>query len=235
VLIVDWDVHHGNGTQHMFWNDPQVLYFSVHRYDKGRFYPEGGEGNFDKVGIDKGEGYNINVPWPHGGFGDADYLAVWEHILMPVALDFNPDIVFISAGCDPASGDPLGACEVTPDGFFNMTKQLMGLAKGRVVLALEGGYNLVSISNSYLACMQALLGDANPRNSYEWDLLPESLDLIEQVRNELEKYWPVLRKELKVMQPEPPPSPSLSAEGYIQPPHKGISKHQWRHLKYGKN
>ena len=73
----------------------------LYRYDKGRFYPEGSEGNFDKVGIDKGEGYNINVPWPHGGFGDADYLAVWEHILMPVALDFNPDIVFISAGCDP--------------------------------------------------------------------------------------------------------------------------------------
>jgi hypothetical protein len=75
----------------------------LYRYDKGRFYPEGGEGNFDKVGIDKGEGYNINVPWPHGGFGDADYLAVWEHILMPVALDFNPDIVFISAGCDPGN------------------------------------------------------------------------------------------------------------------------------------
>jgi histone deacetylase 4/5 len=100
LLIVDWDIHHGNGTQHMFWSDPQVLYFSVHRFDKGSFYPPGDEGNYNHLGADRGAGYNINVPWPHGQFGDADYLAVWEHVLMPVAHEYNPDMVLISAGFD---------------------------------------------------------------------------------------------------------------------------------------
>jgi len=132
---------------------------------------------------------------------------------MPVAHEFNPDMVLISAGFDSASGDPLGACEVTPEGFYNMTQQLMVLAKGRVVLALEGGYNLNSISNSYLACMQALLGDPSPETPCGRALLPETLPLIEKVRNELKKYWPVLGIEMKVKRPVPPtPAPSLSAE-----------------------
>lgn len=72
----------------------------AHRYDDGEFFPKGNEGNFDQVGIGKGLGYNINIPLPHGGFGDADYLAIWEHIVMPVARAFNPDMIFISAGFD---------------------------------------------------------------------------------------------------------------------------------------
>jgi acetoin utilization deacetylase AcuC-like enzyme len=200
LLIVDWDVHHGNGTQHMFWSDPQVLYFSVHRFDDGSFYPAGDEGNYDHVGVGKGAGYNINIPWPHGQFGDADYLAVWEHVLMPVARKYNPDMVLISAGFDSAEGDPLGECRVTPTAYFKMTKQLMEIAEGRVVIALEGGYNLKSISNSYLACMHALLGDAFLENpTHLNNLLAPTLPLIEKVQNELQKYWPVLsinQKEL---------------------------------------
>ncbi|CAK9237182.1 unnamed protein product [Sphagnum troendelagicum] len=198
LLIVDWDIHHGNGTQHMFWSDPQVLYFSVHRFDKGSFYPPGDEGNYNHLGADGGAGYNINVPWPHGQFGDADYLAVWEHVLMPVAHEYNPDMVLISAGFDSAEGDPLGGCRVTPSAYYKMTKQLMEVAEGRVVIALEGGYNLTSTSNSYLACMHALLGDVFPEKpTHLSNLLAPTLPLIDRVRNELQQYWSVLSTDQK--------------------------------------
>ncbi|XP_024395263.1 histone deacetylase 5 isoform X2 [Physcomitrium patens] len=209
VLIVDWDVHHGNGTQHMFWTDPQVMYFSVHRFDQGRFYPPGNDGNCTEVGGEEGKGYNINVPWPNKDYGDADYLAVWKYILMPVARQFNPDIVLISAGFDSARGDPLGRCNVTPGGYFQMTRQLMELANGRVVLALEGGYNLTSISESYLACMQAMLGDS-PVLKVEHDLLPETFPVIKEVRKHLQMYWPILAEEPL---PVPfTPAPSLASK-----------------------
>lgn len=114
VLIVDWDVHHGNGTQEMFYSDPSVLYFSTHRYDSGRFYP--GTGSAREVGTGAGAGYNINVPWPCGNMGDAEYFAAFSQVLMPVALAFDPDLVIVSAGFDAADGDPLGGCSLTPKG-----------------------------------------------------------------------------------------------------------------------
>ncbi|KAL5708699.1 histone deacetylase [Ranunculus cassubicifolius] len=100
VLIVDWDVHHGNGVQNIFWKDPRVLYLSVHRYDNGNFYPSTEEGNFDRIGEDIGEGYNINVPLTTASGHDADYVAIWDRILIPIAKLYNPDIVLISAGFD---------------------------------------------------------------------------------------------------------------------------------------
>ncbi|EFH38856.1 predicted protein, partial [Arabidopsis lyrata subsp. lyrata] len=168
ILIVDWDIHHGNGTQKMFWKDPRVLIFSVHRfkvagnayvarYDHGSFYPAGDDGDYNMVGEGPGKGFNINVPWEQGGCGDADYLAAWDHILIPVTKEFNPDIILLSAGFDAAIGDPLGGCCVTPDGYSVMLKKLMEFAQGKIVLALEGGYNLESLAKSSLACVQVLL------------------------------------------------------------------------------
>ncbi|KAG5536465.1 hypothetical protein RHGRI_024033 [Rhododendron griersonianum] len=100
ILIVDWDVHHGNGTQKMFWKDPRVLFFSVHRYDFGTFYPASEDGSHIMIGKGPGAGYNINVPWESGRCGDADYIAAWDHVLIPVAKEFSPDIIMISAGFD---------------------------------------------------------------------------------------------------------------------------------------
>ncbi|KAL4556782.1 hypothetical protein LXL04_034942 [Taraxacum kok-saghyz] len=120
ILIVDWDVHHGNGTQKAFWNNCQVLFFSVHS-----FYPCGDDGSHMMVGEGEGEGYNINVPWENGGCGDADYIAVWDHILIPVAKEFKPDIILISAGFDSALGDPLGGCCITPNGYAIMLKKIL--------------------------------------------------------------------------------------------------------------
>ncbi|KAK2632055.1 hypothetical protein EUGRSUZ_L02060 [Eucalyptus grandis] len=177
ILIVDWDVHHGNGTQKTFWKDPRVLFFSVHRHEFGSFYPASDDGDYTMIGEGPGAGYNINVPWENGRCGDADYLAVWDHILIPVAKQFNPDMILISAGFDAAVGDPLGGCRVTPYGYAMMLKKLMDFARGKIVLALEGGYNLTSISNSALACMEVLLDDKT-------------------VRQELKAFWSVLADEL---------------------------------------
>eukprot|EP01044_Picomonas_judraskeda_P012483 COSAG03_NODE_1789_length_3521_cov_2.148743_2_plen_640_part_00 len=159
VLIVDWDVHHGNGTQTAFIDDPSVLYFSPHRFDEGKFYPGGPAGGPEQVGLGAGAGYNVNIGWPHEGMGDAEYAAAWYSVLLPIATQFQPDLVLVSAGFDAADGDPLGGCVISPGGYALLTSLLMGLAGGKVVLALEGGYNLRSISQSSAACVATLLGD----------------------------------------------------------------------------
>ncbi|KAJ1984552.1 Histone deacetylase hda1 [Dimargaris verticillata] len=159
VLIVDWDIHHGNGIQEAFIDDPDVLYFSIHRHDNGNFYPESPLGDYDIVGLDKGAGFNVNVPWPCPGMGDGDYLHVFDRLLLPMAREFAPELVIVASGFDAAKGDTIGECLVTPSAYAHMTYLLKGLAGGRVVLALEGGYNLDAIASSALACVQALLND----------------------------------------------------------------------------
>lgn len=169
ILIIDWDVHHGNGTQKMFEDDSSVLYFSVHRHDNGSFYP-GREGHHENHGVGPGEGYSVNVPWDVRGAsrkgvpapGDAEYLAAFERVLLPISAEFEPDLVIISAGFDAALGDPIGGCVVSPVGFHRLTQMAMRLAGGRLVLALEGGYNLNSIGVSMAACVRALLYDPVP-------------------------------------------------------------------------
>ncbi|XP_010663245.1 histone deacetylase 5 isoform X2 [Vitis vinifera] len=196
ILIVDWDVHHGNGTQKMFWKDPRVLFFSVHRHEFGSFYPANDEGFYAMTGEGPGAGYNINVPWENGRCGDADYLAVWDHILIPVAKDFNPDIVIISAGFDAAIGDPLGGCHVTPYGYSVMLKKLMEFSEGKIIMALEGGYNLVSLANSVLACVEVLLEDKPIAGSSEAYPFESTWRVIQAVRQELSAFWPTLADEL---------------------------------------
>lgn len=105
ILIVDWDVHHGNGTQAIFSNDPNVLYFSVHRWHGGNFFPFQQNSGPTNVGIGDGKGFNVNVGWSRKGMGNDEYMAVWEKVLMPIARDFEPDLVLVSAGFDAALGD----------------------------------------------------------------------------------------------------------------------------------
>src|SRR5207344_1173133 len=104
-------------------------------------------------------GFTVNVPW-HGGMGDAEHLAAFDRVLLPIARLFAPDFVLVSAGFDAAAGDPLGAMRVSPGGYARLTARLQGLAGGRVALALEGGYNLEAIAASAAACLGTLLGDA---------------------------------------------------------------------------
>jgi len=136
---VDWDIHHGNGTQAIFLNDPDVLYFSVHRYHGGNYFPFQKNAGPTTVGLDEGAGLCVNVGWNQKGMGDTEYLAVWEKLLMPIANEFQPDLVLVSAGFDAAQGD-LGECNVTPECFGKLTESLVTLANGKVVCTLEGGY-----------------------------------------------------------------------------------------------
>ncbi|GCB81496.1 hypothetical protein scyTo_0022519, partial [Scyliorhinus torazame] len=137
VLILDWDVHHGNGTQHMFEDDPSVLYISIHRYDNGSFFPNTEDADYTKVGIDAGEGFNVNIPWNGSKMGDAEYMTAFHRLVMPISYQFQPDLVLVSAGFDAAQGDPLGGCKVSPECYAHLTHMLLGLAGGRVVMALE--------------------------------------------------------------------------------------------------
>ncbi|XP_075440655.1 protein deacetylase HDAC6 isoform X2 [Ascaphus truei] len=202
VLIVDWDVHHGNGTQHIFQDDASVLYVSLHRYDDGLFFPCSEDASHDQVGRGDGEGFNVNIPWNGGKMGDAEYLMAFHGVVMPIAYEFNPQLVLVSAGFDAARGDPLGGCQVTPEGYAHMTHLLMGLAGGRVVLVLEGGYNLTSISESMTMCSRTLLGDPPPSLT---DLRPPRAAALCSLRSVVRthrRYWRSLR--LKMTAPHHP-------------------------------
>ncbi len=158
MLIVDWDVHHGNGTQHAFFDRNDVLFFSTHRYP---FYP--GTGGLDELGIGDGAGFTVNVPLP-GGFGDPEYLAVFQKVLVPLAATFQPDLVLVSAGFDAHCRDPLGGMAMTDRGFAALCGIVRDLAdrhaSGRLALILEGGYDLAALAGSVHACVEVLAGVA---------------------------------------------------------------------------
>jgi len=170
VLIVDWDVHHGNGTQALTYDDPRILYFSVHRGLESRkrcgsakFYP--GTGTPSEVGTGKGRGFNANVAWSEPGMGDAEYYHCWDRLVAPLAQAFKPQLIVVSAGFDAARGDPLGECDVTPRAYHRLTRDLARVAP--CVVLLEGGYNLDIIGEAFAACASALLGDAVPPEACE--------------------------------------------------------------------
>lgn len=188
IMILDWDVHHGNGTQRAFYDDPTILYVSLHRYEQGTFYPCGPFGGMQSCGEGAGVGYSVNVPWPQNGMRDADYLHAFQKVIMPIALEFAPELVIISAGFDAADGDDLGECHVTPAGYAHMTHMLAGLAGGKLVVALEGGYNLTSISDSALAVVKVLLGE--PPDELPPMIASEAgTETVWLVAREQSKYW----------------------------------------------
>ena len=160
VLVVDWDVHHGDGTAAIFEEDPRVMVISLHRYG-ANFYP--GTGAVDDVGAGAGAGYSLNVPWRHEGMSDAEYLCAIDAIVMPVATAFAPELVIVSAGFDAASGDRVGGMALSADGFGAMAARLRTLAGGRLVLALEGGYKPSLAAKGVAACVRVLLDDPSVR------------------------------------------------------------------------
>ncbi len=190
ILIVDWDLHHGNGTQRSFYNRPDVLYFSTHQFP---YYP--GTGNLTETGSGPGEGYTVNVPLS-GGQGNADYEAIFQEILYPVAADYKPEMILVSAGFDIYHHDPLGTMSVTEKGFARLTRMLMDLANshcdGRLLLVLEGGYNIQGQKSSVRAVLNELSGmpfadDAPTPEQRLGD------GIVKRVREIQKKYWPSLR------------------------------------------
>uniref|UniRef100_A0A0P6E2S0 Putative Histone deacetylase n=1 Tax=Daphnia magna TaxID=35525 RepID=A0A0P6E2S0_9CRUS len=162
ILIVDWDVHHGQATQQMFYDDPRVLYFSVHRYEHGAFWPNLRESDFHYIGSGAGKGFNVNVPLNKTKMGNADYLAIWHQLLLPLAYEFRPDLVLVSSGFDSALGDEKGEMEITPACYSHLTSSLMGLAQGKLAVILEGGYCLKSLAEGAALTLRTLLGDPCP-------------------------------------------------------------------------
>ncbi len=191
ILIADWDLHHGNSTQQSFEDDSSILYFSTHQYP---YYP--GSGSFQEVGRGKGEGYTVNVPLSTG-YGDAEYIAIYQQILQPIAKEFKPDIVLVSIGVDIYMGDPLGGMSVTPDGFAGLTRTLMEIAQlscdGKIVLTLEGGYNLQGLRDSVKAILKELRGESTIKDR-DWSgqedkrILTPVLDKAKEIQG---RYWKI--------------------------------------------
>ncbi len=194
ILIIDWDLHHGNGTQHSFYGDQRVLYFSTHQYP---YYP--GTGSISESGRGQGEYYTINVPLSPGA-GDAVFVKIFRRILQPVALEFKPELILLSAGFDTYFKDPLGGMRVTPEGFAAMTRILLNIAdaccKGRFVAVLEGGYHVDGLTKSVKAVLNEML-DENHFSDERLSLMEKEVNqepyqlIINKVIARINPYWKV--------------------------------------------
>ena len=155
IAIIDWDVHHGNGTQEIFYKDPNVLYVSTHQFP---FYP--GTGALLETGEGDGKGYTLNVPLTAGG-GDGVYRAAFERVILPALDDYKPELVLVSAGFDASARDPLAEMTLTADAFGWMARALRGVADrhagGRLLMALEGGYDLVALEAGLLSAVRGVI------------------------------------------------------------------------------
>jgi acetoin utilization deacetylase AcuC-like enzyme len=187
ILIADWDVHHGNGTQEVFFEDPSVLYFSTHQYPH---YP--GTGWINEVGKGDGTGFTVNVPLPIGT-GDAGYVYALTSILMPIAREFRPDFVLVSSGFDAHAADPLASMAVTSQGFGLFTDVVMAIAHeqcaGRAVIALEGGYDLNAIAESVLAVFESLIAGDRELESRVVSVSEREMRRIEEIKEVQKDYW----------------------------------------------
>jgi acetoin utilization deacetylase AcuC-like enzyme len=158
IAIVDWDVHHGNGTQQIFYEDDSVVYISLHQYP---LYP--GSGSTHERGSGKGTGTTLNFPMPAGA-GDGDYLDVWDRELVPALRSFGPDLIMVSAGFDAHAFDPLAGMNLTEDGFVQMTRRLLEVSSMHcqygLISVLEGGYHLEALADSVRAHIEVLADDA---------------------------------------------------------------------------
>jgi|HubBroStandDraft_1064217.scaffolds.fasta_scaffold80265_1 acetoin utilization deacetylase AcuC-like enzyme len=186
VMVIDWDLHHGNGTQDAFYDSPEVLYASTHQFPH---YP--GTGSLLEVGAGEGLGYTVNAPLP-AEFGDAEYLRVFDEVIMPIGRAFKPQFIMVSAGFDCHWRDPLGEMQVTEEGFRQMMRRIKRLAaeccEGKIVAALEGGYNLEAIANSGAVVIDEMGREVDDR------IEPETqgervAPIIERMRKGVGQYW----------------------------------------------
>ncbi len=155
ILIIDWDVHHGNGTEEIFYEDDSVFYISLHQYPH---YP--GTGHKESIGKNKGKGFNLNIPMAAGS-GDSEYIEVFHDKIIPAIDDFKPEFILISAGFDGHNDDPLSSLTLTEKGFYGITgilkEKAQPYSQNRILSVLEGGYNLLSLANSVSSHLEALI------------------------------------------------------------------------------
>jgi acetoin utilization deacetylase AcuC-like enzyme len=186
VLVLDWDVHHGNGTQHTFEARRDVLFCSSHQFP---YYP--GTGAPTETGVGAGAGYTVNVALP-GGRTDADFGAVFHDVFLPIARAYRPDVVLVSAGFDAHRADPIGGMNVTERGFAAMASAMKQLAEqtceGRLVLLLEGGYDLDALGQSVHACVEVMAG--HRRDEFPSGVSAQAAAAIDDTRAALAGSWP---------------------------------------------
>jgi acetoin utilization deacetylase AcuC-like enzyme len=187
ILIVDFDLHHGNGTQHSFYGNRTVLYVSTHQYP---YYP--GTGWYEEVGQGQGKGYTVNIPLGYG-MNDADYLHVFKEVVVPVSRLFKPEIVLVSAGFDIHGSDPLGGMAVTERGFARMTRMLMDIAAehcaGKVLMTLEGGYDITALTNSVRTVIMELRGMPVYVAEEGDDASAAARQVVSKVKGAIKPYW----------------------------------------------
>jgi acetoin utilization deacetylase AcuC-like enzyme len=188
VMIVDFDVHHGNGTQKAFYDDRRVLYVSSHAWP---FYP--GTGALHEVGDGEGLGFTVNLPLP-GGLGDREFTGVYREIVEPIGRAFDPELVLVSGGFDAHRGDPLAPMDLTPRGYAELMDVCLSVAEGsaggRVVVVLEGGYGLPALAEDAATVVRSLLGE-RPRQPVAWTA--DALDgLLRSYRSTFARFWPAL-------------------------------------------
>lgn len=206
ILIVDWDIHHGQGTQSFFYDDPRVLYISIHRYEKGKFWPELIESNYNFTGAAEAKGFNMNIPLNETGTNDGDYLSMWFNVILPVAYEFDPELVIVSAGYDAALGCPEGEMRLKPVTYHTLSNSLMSLANGKVVCLLEGGYNLVSLAEGAALTLRTLLGYPCPPIDHryiEMSLHQSAIQSILDVIWALRPQWKLLSIQGKYSRSDP--------------------------------
>lgn len=188
VLIADWDVHHGNGTQQAFYSRSDVLFFSTHR---SPFYPGGG--GWDEIGEGEGKGFTVNVPLSSGK-ADGDFLFIYRHVLGPIAAAFEPEFIIVSAGFDISSGDPLGGMAVSLEGFAGLASEMMAMADdscgGRLLLVLEGGYNIEVQARAIRQVLGRMAG-IRPAPEIRADISIATQKEITPVIDVQRTYWPL--------------------------------------------
>jgi acetoin utilization deacetylase AcuC-like enzyme len=171
VLVLDWDVHHGNGTNAIFHESPQVLFASLHQFP---FYP--GTGPLSDVGSGAGEGYSINLPVPAGS-EEAEFCGLVEHIVLPAARSFAPDLVLVSAGFDAHRDDPVGDCALDSSSYAELSRQVLTLGKP-VGYVLEGGYDLDGLASSTAASLEALAQGGEPASHERGPLVEQAAEVV---------------------------------------------------------
>lgn len=179
ILIVDFDLHHGNGTQKSFYHTDQVLFFSTHQYP---YYP--GTGNYDEIGNEYGRGYTINIPLKLGA-GDDDFIFFYQKLLKPIAFQYKPEIVLVSAGFDCLADDPLGGLELTLKGLEVIIETLREIAdfsaNRKILFTLEGGYNLDNLKQGVRTVILKLVEPVNQDKDYEISPSSHSLSLLNKI------------------------------------------------------
>ena len=205
VMVLDWDVHHGDGLQSILWDEPRALYCSVHAIEpiEGGRFPTDGEAHHTGGANAQGTNLNVALPFDEAGHGDAALALALDEIFLPVAREFAPTLVLVAAGFDAAEGDPSGTrFRATPAGFARLTRSLgahsLPSARGRVGLVLEGGYAPASLGECVAACVAALLGDDGPDAQPDHPMSPPSRgahDAVEETRLAHENFWECLRGE----------------------------------------